>query len=219
MGFKKGYIPWNKGASPETHPFFGKHHTQETKNKIAEKKKGTHSSPETEFKKGHKNSPEGIERTAQWNREHHENKFFKKGMVAIHPFPKGHIPFSKGTHIQTNTGKTHFKKGMIPWNKGTKFTKMEGENHWNWKGGKSFERYSQGWSEVIKEQVRERDGYKCIDCGIPQEQLNMKIGNLDVHHLDLDKKNHTLDNLVSLCRGCHIRRHNKATLQRLGAVI
>ena len=31
-----------------------------------------------------------------------------------------HPPKSKGTHIQTNSGKTHFKKGIIPWNKGKK---------------------------------------------------------------------------------------------------
>jgi len=28
----------------------------------------------------------------------------------------------KGTHIQTNTGKTHFKKGATPWNKGITYT-------------------------------------------------------------------------------------------------
>ncbi len=32
-------------------------------------------------------------------------------------FKKGHIPWLKGTHIQTNTGKTHFKKGRISPNK------------------------------------------------------------------------------------------------------
>ena len=29
-------------------------------------------------------------------------------------FKIGHIPWNKDTHIQTNTGKTHFKKGQHP---------------------------------------------------------------------------------------------------------
>lgn len=45
-------------------------------------------------------------------------------------FGKGYVPWQKGTHIQSNSGKTHikkgerrgktteFKKGQIPWNKG-----------------------------------------------------------------------------------------------------
>ena len=37
-------------------------------------------------------------------------------------FKKGMIPWNKGTHIQTNTGKTHFKKGSHPSSK-TEFKK------------------------------------------------------------------------------------------------
>lgn len=33
-------------------------------------------------------------------------------------FIKGQIAWNKGTHIQTNTGKTHFKKGCVSLNKG-----------------------------------------------------------------------------------------------------
>lgn len=35
-------------------------------------------------------------------------------------FQKGHIPWNKDKHIQTNTGKTHFKKGVMPWSYGKK---------------------------------------------------------------------------------------------------
>ena len=41
---------------------------------------------------------------------------FPKG----HTINKGRIPYNKGKHIQTNTGKTHFCKNCIPWNKGMK---------------------------------------------------------------------------------------------------
>lgn len=32
----------------------------------------------------------------------------------------GHVAWNKGIHVQTNTGRTHFKKGFTPWNKGKK---------------------------------------------------------------------------------------------------
>ena len=35
-------------------------------------------------------------------------------------FQKGHTPWNKDTHIQTNTGRTHFKKGDMPWSYGKK---------------------------------------------------------------------------------------------------
>lgn len=41
----------------------------------------------------------------------------------------------------------------------------------------------------------------CIDCG--QKAT-------DVHHADRDRYNNTSENLVALCRGCHISLHNKA---------
>ena len=48
----KGRVAWNKGKkfpewSGENHPFYGKHHTEETKQRISETKKGTKLSEET----------------------------------------------------------------------------------------------------------------------------------------------------------------------------
>jgi 5-methylcytosine-specific restriction endonuclease McrA len=53
----------------------------------------------------------------------------------------------------------------------------------------------------------ERDGYKCTECG--------STTNLQVHHKDesgrnkpKELRNDRLDNLVTLCGKCHIKRHN-----------
>jgi predicted DNA-binding protein YlxM (UPF0122 family) len=77
---------------------------------------------------------------------------------------------------------------------------LRGENHWNWKGGKSLEKYPAEFSEEIKERVRIRDKYTCRICGIKQDELPRK---LDVHHINGDKRDNCAENLISLCFVCH----------------
>jgi len=72
----------------------------------------------------------------------------------------------------------------------------------SWKGGKSFDPYPLGWTKIFKEQIRNRDGYKCQLCGCPEVECNT---NLSVHHIDYDKNNLSLDNLISLCHLCHLK--------------
>jgi hypothetical protein len=72
----------------------------------------------------------------------------------------------------------------------------------NWRGGKSFEPYPLGWTKIFKEQIRQRDGYKCCFCGIPEVENGRR---LDVHHKDYNKDNINPDNLISLCRSCHTK--------------
>ena len=49
--------------------------------------------------------------------------------------------------------------------------------------------------------AKERDGYRCQQCG--------KAGMLEVHHLRSLSQggDNELDNLRTLCRGCHIQLH------------
>lgn len=55
--------------------------------------------------------------------------------------------------------------------------------------------------------VLERDGHKCVRCGTTK--------NINVHHKDFKgryykgKVNNSLDNLETLCVGCHMYRHSK----------
>ena len=76
------------------------------------------------------------------------------------------------------------------------------ENHYNWQGGKSFEPYPLGWTRTYKEQIRYRDGYKCQICGCHEVECNRK---LHVHHIDYNKKNCNINNLISLCINCHTK--------------
>lgn len=52
-------------------------------------------------------------------------KRIKKILSKPNYFQKGHPSWNKGLHIQTNTGKTHFKKEMMPWNKGKRGYKVK----------------------------------------------------------------------------------------------
>ena len=55
-----------------------------------------------------------------------------------------------------------------------------------------------GLSAKAAKAIREAVG-TCQDCG--------GTNNLDVHHLDGDKRNQALANLTVLCHQCHMRRH------------
>ena len=77
-----------------------------------------------------------------------------------------------------------------------------GERNPHWCGGSSLKGYPLGWNNTFKEQIRQRDGYKCQMCGCPEIENNRK---LNVHHIDYNKENLNLDNLISLCDSCHCK--------------
>lgn len=141
------------------------------------------------------------------------NTSFKKGQTPWNKGQKGvmPIPWNKGIkscvkpwlgkklplYIRKKISKAH--EGKIPWNKGLKDWLLQ-TRHGNWQGGKSFQGYHLSWKESLREEVRKRDGYKCQECKIPQAECLTK---LDVHHKDNNKKNCSMDNLISLCHKCH----------------
>ena len=78
--------------------------------------------------------------------------------------------------------------------------KLRGDKSHLWQGGKSYEIYSIDWTETLRRSIRERDHYTCQRCGKLQSDKAF-----DVHHVDGNKKNCNPDNLITLCRKCHIR--------------
>lgn len=77
----------------------------------------------------------------------------------------------------------------------------KGKNNWNWKGGISKGAYCQEWTKDLKEFVKERDGYKCMNPYCFRKTGHAAV--LIVHHIDGDKKNCRPENLITLCRSCH----------------
>lgn len=82
---------------------------------------------------------------------------------------------------------------------------LSGENHPLWQGEKEHH-YNGVWSRV-RNRVRTRDGIKCQCCG-QKDDLTERAH--DVHHIQPIKsfedpqEAHSLENLIQLCRTCHI---------------
>jgi len=84
-----------------------------------------------------------------------------------------------------------------------------GADNPHWLGGISFEPYSPEFNGRLKETVRQRDGYSCQVCGFPENGRA-----LDVHHIDYDKKNSALGNLITVCVPCHAKTsHHRSQWQ------
>ena len=114
----------------------------------------------------------------------------------------------KAKEMKTNISKLHT---------GKKLTKEHieilrsqcGEKSPTWRGGLSFEPYTNKWTEKLREKIRKRDGFCCTLCAKSQNQFNEK---LHIHHIDYDKKNCSEGNLISLCRRCHLKTNYKRKL-------
>lgn len=95
-----------------------------------------------------------------------------------------------------------------------------GENHPRWRGG--YEQYyGPTWPSQRRKALR-RDQYRCQDCRMTlPESLEDYGEELHVHHLTRvndfkedgvldDREANALDNLVTLCRPCHMLREGSA---------
>lgn len=67
------------------------------------------------------------------------------------------------------------------------------------------ELYPENWSDISR-MVIERANRICKDCG--RSPLTHRVV-LTTHHLDYNPAHNSLDNLVCLCQGCHLRRHGR----------
>jgi len=84
----------------------------------------------------------------------------------------------------------------------------KGENNSQWQGGKSFEPYGIEFDKEFKQQIFERDNYTC-QCSDCEHKSNL----LDAHHIDYDKKNNIIENIITLCRSCHSKTNGKKNRQ------
>ena len=145
-------------------------------------------------------------------------------------FKKGSIPWNKGKKRPEIIGEKHPRwKGGFPkcmdcgkesksygrkrcWSCYSKWLKKVRPIAWAkeknpaWKDGKGREPYSLEFNEGLKDKIRKRDNYQCQNCNMIEEEHLVVYGiNLNIHHIDYNKKNSNKNNLISLCRQCHTR--------------
>jgi 5-methylcytosine-specific restriction endonuclease McrA len=66
-----------------------------------------------------------------------------------------------------------------------------------------YQRYLRSFNwRMIRQQVLFRDHYQCCDC---HSRLNLQVHHLTYAHLYHEQ----LDDLITLCRRCHRKRHKK----------
>jgi len=87
----------------------------------------------------------------------------------------------------------HWAGKRLPW--------QAGAGNYFWRGGVSFGPYSTTWTKALRDSIRDRDHHTCQLCGKLQDDGR----GTHVHHIDYDKKNCGLDNLITLCRVCHAK--------------
>ena len=201
-------------------PMLGKHHSEESKeksriahlrenlsdetiekNRIAHLKEnlsnetiekmrlahlGKHMSLQTEFKKGQ----------IPWNRGISHSQKTKEKISNANKGKKRSEEF-RLMIIKRFAGSHHSKKTKLKMSKSAM-----GKNNSSWQGGLSFEPYSPEFNRQLKELIRQRDGYKCQLCGMPECE---NISKLTIHHIDYVKKNCLPDNLITLCRSCNAK--------------
>jgi len=77
-------------------------------------------------------------------------------------------------------------------------SEIKGEKHPSWRGGKKAAIYGSDFNLWVKRVVAKRDGGICRVCGLKKKRW------MSIHHIDYDKNNNKVENLVLLCINCHM---------------
>ena len=96
-----------------------------------------------------------------------------------------------------------------PVNKGKKTSKETREKqsiakltYFNTLGEERKNPYVFDWN-IIRKEIYKRDNYNCRDCGIKCTGDIHGNTKIQCHHIDYNKHNNDLSNLITLCLGCH----------------
>ena len=198
--------------------FKDKKHSEEAKRKISKALKGKHSSPKTEFKKGHIPWHKGKKMSENFKEicrkrmlGHRLSEETKKKISITH---KGKKPYKMTEKIKrkmseirkgkpSNAKGKHWKLTIETRKKLSKVKK--GNKCYLWKGGisKNYKRhYFDLDYKLWREAVFERDNYTCQKCGLRGSE-----GYLTAHHIkswiSYPELRYEINNGITLCEDCH----------------
>jgi hypothetical protein len=123
-----------------------------------------------------------------------------KNGIEIRPHqPRGKMSSAYGKKLSKATRKkmSLASKGKPkPWQIGRWF----GENNPRWVGGpEKYDGYTSEFRTKIRHVILKRDKNRCRMCTTRLDLI--------VHHIDSNKRNNSLSNLITLCRPCHTKVH------------
>lgn len=178
MAFQKGNTYGFKKGNIPICPFKKGNHTK------TEFKKGNH--VKTEFKQGCIPSS----KTRQKISKNH------KGMLGIKHTEKAKIKMSLSHLNPSEETRRKLKMAKL------------GDKNPKWIDGRSHEPYPRDFIEK-RTQILQRDNFTCQLCGdriIERRKIkdNPSKNWLAIHHVDYNKKNNNLNNLITLCHFCNI---------------
>lgn len=134
-------------------------------------------------------------------------KHTKKTLKLMSDIKKGfHNPFYNKKHTKESKKKIGLKSKEL-WKNKEHYKKMQnlmlGKNNPRYKDGNGKQPYPMEWNNFFKNKIRERDEY-CKICGIGRGFSFLFYNqDLEVHHIDRNKKNLNPFNLICLCLSCH----------------
>ena len=198
------------GRQGDKHHFYGKHRTEEVKEKISKKLTGV-PLPKEQVQKGIDTRKrlfsegklkvwnDGLD-TEEINKHYKNNQGPNTGKI-LGPLSEKHkksISLGNTGKKRTEQMKKDFSESLI------KSGARALEKNSNWQDGKSFEIYPREFNKSFKEAIKIRDGFLCLKCGMREEDMKiiLKVG-LDIHHINYDKKLNIKENACCLCRRCH----------------
>ena len=164
------------------HPFYGKHHTTKSKEKISSKKKGKVPTHLVKYWTGRKQT------------EEHRQKSIKSLSINPHRFQKGNIAPMKGRKNLGVTGENHWdwKGGISPIYGKLRRLRLK-EN-----GGS----HTSGEWENVKVQY----GYKCAMCFKPETEVQLTKD----HIIPVTKGGSDfIENIQPLCVRCNSSKNNR----------
>ena len=201
----------------DTSKMKGHHSKTEFKKGQSSRAKGKHwKIKDTSKMKGHIAWNKNLKMSEEFREGARKRAKGNKNTLGKHWKVKDTSKMRAGAKNCVNSGR--FKKGRSTWNKNRIETRLEiieklrkshtgktGKLASNWQGGISFEPYPLDWTNDLRESIRKRDNYICQECGIHQDELKGFYRKLDIHHIDYDKDNLNPNNLISLCKSCHVK--------------
>jgi len=233
-----GYVAWNKGQTKYTNPIIAKYAEEKCKGRISSRKGLTKETDESvarqaakaRWYKGENRTIAQIEGAKRGGEKHRGRP---KNILAVIKTQVALLGRTKETYSyleevgKKRMGKTKFhdegraiaaKKVSEALTGRTKAThpyiaeaakKFSGPLNHNWNGGSSIDHYGSGFTPVFRKRIKVRDNYTCQMCGLKHGENSKKLA---IHHIDYNKKNHSEDNLFTLCMECNTKANYDRSL-------